>query len=570
MKQLRFAEILLTSLKEKKARRITFDSQRTIIDGENDTGKSALLKSIYRCLGAIPPRIHETWRNANVKALLKFTIDGVPFSILQDNDAYTVFDGERHVIRRCTSVTNQLAPLLADMLDIQLRLVSRKKETIAPPPRYIFLPFYVDQDKGWGTNWDSFTSLQQLTNWRNDVIDYHLGIKPNEYYMAKGQLAKLEENIVEPQSRYAVLKNILKDLRQRLKRVDFSFNIDDYQEQIERLLIECESLKKKEEAIKERMVTMYNRQALLASQIDIAKHAMAENSNDYHYVTEHIEGDVVECPICGAEYENSFTERFAIARDQDRCHELLTGLLQDHAEVSSKIEESRMKQVSTVDELQRIEAILQERQGQLLLKDIIDAEGQRQVRELLETDIETVKKEVFALALEIDALRRNINKFGDKERRQEILDQYRNLMRSYLYQLNVHDLSPKAYNLPTCRINETGSDHPRALLAYYYSILHVMGQYSSTPFCPIIVDAPNQQDQDEENIKKMLILLRDEQPPGSQLILGLVEDFGIDLPGKRITLTKKRSLLLEDEYDDVMSEFRPMLDLSMFANFELT
>lgn len=569
MKQLRFTEILLTSIKEKKARKITFDSHLTIIDGENDTGKSALLKSIYRCFGAIPPRIHERWRSADVKSLLKFTIDGKFFSILQDGESYTVFNGEGQVVKRCTSVTNQLAPFLADILDIELHMVSRQNESITPPPKYIFLPFYVDQDEGWGSNWSSFTSLQQLSNWRRDVIDYHLGIKPNQYYQTKGKLAQLEAKISEPQSRYAALQSILKDLRQRLKRVDFSFNIDDYQEQIKRLLVECESLRQKEEKIKENMIAMYNHQALLAAQIEIAKHAMAEVAEDFHYATQQFEGDVVECPICGAEYDNSFSERFAIARDQDRCHELLTGLLHEHSAVSAEIDAAKGQHVSAVDELQHIEAILHERQGQVLLKDIIDAEGRKQVRQLLEADIEVVRKAIYDLSFEIDELRSRIKKFENKERRQKIIGEYRDLMKSYLYKLDVHNLSPKEYNSPTCKIEETGSDQPRALLAYYYSILHVMSRYSSTPFCPIIVDAPNQQDQDIANIKKMLILLRDEQPPKSQLILGLVDDFGIDLPGRRITLTEKYSLLQQNQYEDVMAEFRPMLDLSMQTSSKL-
>ena len=66
----------------------------------------------------------------------------------------------------------------------------------------------------------------------------------------------------------------------------------------------------------------------------------------------------------------------------------------------------------------------------------------------------------------------------------------------------------------------------------------------------------------------MLVLLRDQQPADSQLILGLVEDFGIDLPGERITLSTKDSLLQESEYDSVMAQFRPMLDNSMQVGFE--
>ena len=52
----------------------------------------------------------------------------------------------------------------------------------------------------------------------------------------------------------------------------------------------------------------------------------------------------------------------------------------------------------------------------------------------------------------------------------------------------------------------------RGLLAYYYSILHLMKEHSTAAFCPIIIDSPNQQDQDFVNLKKMLGFIRDKRP----------------------------------------------------------
>jgi hypothetical protein len=136
-------------------------------------------------------------------------------------------------------------------------------------------------------------------------------------------------------------------------------------------------------------------------------------------------------------------------------------------------------------------------------------------------------------------------------------------MRAFLHELHVHNLSPKTYTRVYADIKETGSDLPRALLAYYFSILHLIGEHGSSAFCPIVIDAPHQQDQDRANSEKMLTFLRDNRPKDSQLILGLVDTFGVKLPGRAITLRTKDSLLEEDAFDEVMATVRPMLDTSM-------
>lgn len=52
MKSLRFQKLYLCSELEKSARLVKFDSKTTVVLGENDTGKSCLIKSIYAAFGA--------------------------------------------------------------------------------------------------------------------------------------------------------------------------------------------------------------------------------------------------------------------------------------------------------------------------------------------------------------------------------------------------------------------------------------------------------------------------------------------------------------------------------------
>jgi hypothetical protein len=81
-----------------------------------------------------------------------------------------------------------------------------------------------------------------------------------------------------------------------------------------------------------------------------------------------------------------------------------------------------------------------------------------------------------------------------------------------------------------------------------------MKKYSSSTYFPLVVDSPNQQDQDIEHIDKIMNFIQGNQPDDSQLILGLAETYGVDFKCKTITLTEKYSLLQKNEYDDVYDE----------------
>ena len=81
-----------------------------------------------------------------------------------------------------------------------------------------------------------------------------------------------------------------------------------------------------------------------------------------------------------------------------------------------------------------------------------------------------------------------------------------------------------------------------------------MKKYSSSTYFPLIVDSPNQQDQDVEHIDKIMTFIQSNQPNESQLILGIAETYGVDFKCKTITLTEKYSLLQKAEYDEVYDE----------------
>ena len=167
MKRLIISEILILSEKEGKARRESFDPRRTIIFGGNTTGKSSLIKSIYHAFGAEPAKQHPRWKSAEVKTLVKFSIDSTAFQILRDGGYFAIFTGDGAFLYPSHARMSSPGPYLASLLDFGLILASRDDEPQSPPPAFCFLPFYMDQDASWQNSWTAFDKLYQYQNWKN-------------------------------------------------------------------------------------------------------------------------------------------------------------------------------------------------------------------------------------------------------------------------------------------------------------------------------------------------------------------------------------------------------------------
>jgi hypothetical protein len=76
----------------------------------------------------------------------------------------------------------------------------------------------------------------------------------------------------------------------------------------------------------------------------------------------------------------------------------------------------------------------------------------------------------------------------------------------------------------------------------------------------MVIDSPNQQDQDKVNVAAMIKLIVENIPAGGQAILGSVEMHGIaPQDAKTITLTEKLSVLRASDFDAVDARMRPLI-----------
>src|SRR5262249_22753296 len=97
MRRFRFENICLVSLKEQRARKVTFHKKLNLIAGRNHTGKSSLIKSLFVALGARPTGKLDRW-DKDAVALLTFTIDGIQFRALQQHSNRALFNTEGRLL----------------------------------------------------------------------------------------------------------------------------------------------------------------------------------------------------------------------------------------------------------------------------------------------------------------------------------------------------------------------------------------------------------------------------------------------------------------------------------------
>jgi len=559
MRKFVLEEMLLMSMREQAAKRIKFHPDTTIIVGANDTGKSSLLKSIYWTFGAQPPDVNEDWKKARVTSLVKFTVDGTRYYILRSENVFGLFDSKQQLIGTYTSVTKQLGPKLAELFDFKITLTNKQGEEIIPPPAYFFLPFYIDQDDSWHENWSSFENLRQLSNWRRPLVEYHTGIRTNEYYTLKAEVDRLQLKIHALEHEREFLTDTWQKVKSEVDAIEAIVDIEMFKKEIEDLMYSLQGLQVNREKFKHDLVQKYNQGLSIQAEIDIVQNALSEVKADKKFASKH---ENIDCPTCGHTYSNSFAERFSIAQDEYTCADLLVELRNELIALNESIRKSSAEYAKYENEVSDIQAVLNRKKGQLSLQDVIKSEGKRQMKNYLIEKIGVLDLSINNLSLSqkdfVD--KQKALKKRDHERKERILEMYRGKMRSYLGELDVNRIGEDSYSAITFNVKESGSDRPRALLAYYYSILDVMREFTSAVFAPVVIDSPNQQDQDGESLIRMLKFIRDRKMNGAQLILGLTDFHDIDYGGSKIELKDKYRLLNKIDFKKIFDEVNPLLD----------
>ncbi|MCG9747244.1 hypothetical protein [Shewanella sp. Isolate8] len=559
LNQLLIKKLTILSIPEKSAKTVTFHPQRNLITGENDVGKSSIIKSIYHSLGA-DVQFDNIWEKADAISLLTFSYSNKDYMILRSRDHFGLFDEYGNLLQSFDSIIKGLSPYFAKLFNNKLQLKqSQTNQRIPASPAIQFLPFYIDQDKSWTKPWDSFEGLGVFSGFKRDLINFVTGIRSNEYFLLSEQIDQLSAKLKTLKNESGVLSSARKTVEKHIPKATFDIDIKAFKRDIDRLLVKLEVLKNKENEYRKNLIKQKSKEAFIDNEITLVSKSIREINKDYEHSLNELDCEIT-CPTCNASYENSMVSRFGLLKDIDTCRSLLSDYLEDKKKITKEVTKLESQLNLQVAKVREITAILNKKKGKVRLKDLIQNESSKQVKEIFNRSQSNYSTQIGGVEeqkTELESARSNLN---NRERKDSIVSRFNTLIDLFLIKLNVHTLNSDGFSDIPLSVRSQGSDTPRALLAYYYSVLFTSKEFTSLPLFPLVIDSPNQQDQDATNRHKIIKFIFENTPDDYQLILGTVDLHGVEYDGHIISPVTKLKLLDKDEFEDSYAEIAPLID----------
>lgn len=542
MKSIYFKSAHILSMKNQKGFFTDFSPNVNIICGENDTGKSSLIKSLYYTLGA-DIRLDKKWKEDDFISKVIIHVKDRDYAFIRRNKHISIFDvsdGERLIV---TSVSRaDIAKAVSTIFDFTLELVKRRSAIqMQAEPACLYLPFYIDQDDGWSKILSSFSSLAMYIDWQKNILHFHTGIKPKEYYKLQGEINLVSLELDQVLMTLKAFKAAKKKFEDSFGRVLFDVDVKYYEEILESFLRRCQALYVEETEYRIQLIEFLSRRDQVSLEIEEYKRQL--KNNDIEALSTMLDLDA----------------KYAILKNKEQLMEVIPNLYQHKIDYNEKIIRIKRDLRNAQELSSELKIMLQEVKEKLTLQDFIKSQASKQVEFTFDEQIAELSESIEQLAIHKEVLNEKISEFTDASRTQEINNKFKNHLNFAQAELNIQPpISGTVLEYGKIVKNQTGSRAPRAILAYHYALLKTIEEKSTIPMLPIVIDSPKQQDTDENTAKKIFDLCIDGLSGKNQIIIGTVS-FDRETDGfKVLNMTNKYSLLQTDLYEEVYEQIMPL------------
>ena len=548
MKRLMIRKLIVISQSESRSLEVPFEKGLNIILGGNKTGKSSIIKSIFTTLGCECKRVEADWKKLVSTYLLFFKYGERQFCIVRQDKKFQIFENINNDFS-CIIETNafhEYSNCLMDILEIKMPCISKdgKQFNITPPLLFRFQ--YIDQDEGWSKIADSFKNVAYIKDWKANTNKYVCGYLDDSYYALQAQKA---EHILERDDKKKELnynQNFVSRITSTLTRIEDIESVEDVTTDIELLLAKAEELRKLQFSYNAEMTVLENDIYINQHKLHIVEHNLIETKKDIEYAM--TQEDELICPFCGTIYSNGINEQLNITSDYAHCENLIAELKSSISVATKELEELKNKYNDVSVEIQSIEQKVQNTQELLSYSSFYKSKGQFEIYESCKRQLDVLQGEINSCVSKIAITDEKINEKKSKERSKDIREDIERYCRTLADAINVPKTFIKLRDFVQV-INRTGSETPRLVYMYQSALYLYNLERAYSPFNFYVVDTPNQQGQDTENLgsifKSLELFLYDE----GQVIVGTERETGMEEKASNvIKLTGKRRCLNNINY----------------------
>lgn len=570
MRSLQFQRLVLISDSKNLANQFEFPKRLNLVTGnDNSIGKSTLVKNLFWALGC-DPEFDEEWKTNDIKAILYFTVDNILYIASRYHDSI-IFGQADSQLKKYPKITGEYSQIFSDIVNFDLKLVNRSDDLECPPPAYYFLPFYIDQKRSWNQPWNSFDKLMQFTSFKRPLISYICGYTKSEHF--------------EMQEELFVQKAIIKEANEQIERISSAIQvIEDISNNKSTIALSEEELNNVQNEIEvelqnflEKQTRLFDTQTQINSEIydlekqyRIALNSVRELEKDYAFAVEYLPEDVLECPMCGTQHDNSLLSRAGILTDKSIVEEeaslirnslnlkrvALKNLQDELQEVRLEINRINEKYVTSLPEIANLNQGMQNAIHSIALKNV-----SHNVSEIIVSH-ESKSKRAEKIQKEI---RSDQNKLLSKKEKDELNTYFfKNLEK------NIETLSATGINLHGVKtpmdfkklLGGGAAEATRGVLAYQLAILKQIEFANSCAIAPFVIDTPNQHEQASANYLKIINLLKSNLSSQYQVILCGMDHIALDEFKKDCNIIKldKDKLLKSSQYEILKAEYNRILE----------
>ncbi|WP_156902129.1 hypothetical protein [Azohydromonas australica] len=454
-----------------------------ITGNDNSVGKSTLAKLFLWGLGC-DAQFDTTWSAFDVRVLVEFRIEDEALKIARQGNQVWLGKSDGSW-QRYSKITGDYAATFAELVGFKALLPNRAdaSKLEVPPPAFYFLPFYIDQRKSWDQAWAGFDGLHQYAKWQKTIIEYHTGYLGTRHFEIERALT-----ITMPKKREA--QEVVKKIEAAISVVNeyappsdriIAISSDEVDSLVADIAESLSHLQKHQEELLDKISKLQIEKEVAESQLKIATAAAKELGEDYTFSVENIEKDVLVCPICGTEHDNSLLSRSSILADRDKALEVA-----DRLSTSVRTYEVKLAQLKAVlsNTKQEIDAI--EKRCATKIDPDGDAANQSASAFIEGLASAAVQKKVFrtrneklGVIKEIERDNRLLKKqqrgLMPKETREDMNDEFAGTLRQYAARLSTTGVNLAPVRAPTDYKKLYGSggaaESVRGLLAYYLAVL---------------------------------------------------------------------------------------------------
>lgn len=558
MKEVYFQSILIADLQKNAARFQTFSKGLNVVTSTNNhVGKSSLLKSLYYALGA-DVDFDSVWDRNSKLYVATICIDDEVYRIARFMRRFAVFHNNK-LLSITESVSNELAPLLGGIFDFAVYLPNKDTGRVEmAPPTFTFMPYYIDQDKGWTGLYNSFASIQRYKSAdRIKSLYYHLNIYTKGTVELMARRDKLKERLEELRSENIRLYTILTALQEETQNLPPADTVQELEAQLEIPQKRIGKLVKQAGKV---------RNDIQAYEADIIQHRhRLEIISEYHaikgnYTNQHKSENLHACPNCGYVFDeelfNIVSDNYSAANEGYLCQQIQ--LIIDS--IAKKLSEAKELYVSLIEKLKQEEIAFSSEENEFDI--YVRQRGLQDSIRRFTDKLGRIAVKDTEISAEIKEIQKEINKLPNKK---EVEEKYIEYVRSNIISLDAWDPAFDGTIRLLKPIKAQGTLENKIILAQCVGLFQTMDYFkSSATRFPFVVDSPRGKEASTLSSKEILeMIVQLKMLP--QTILATIDysavQLEIDTPANIIVLSEQRKLLRTQDYIDNEAEITSLIEI---------